>query len=59
MNFGPLFTTHLQGQIYAQPLLFNGTLLVVTEDNQVYGLDPGTGAIRWSRELGTPFNAAR
>ena len=53
-----VFKTPLQGQIYAQPLTANGTLLVATEDNWVYGLDPNTGAVRWARQLGTPVNAS-
>jgi hypothetical protein len=45
------------GQIYAQPLTANGTLLVVTEENWAYGLDPYTGAVRWERQVGTPVSA--
>ena len=54
-NFGQIFETPVQGQVYAQPLVSNGTLLVVTEDNWVYGLDPVTGAVKWSGNVGTPF----
>src|SRR5215471_9485522 len=35
------------GDIYAQPLVALNVLLIVTEDNWVYGLDPGNGAVRW------------
>ncbi len=52
-----VFKTPLQGQIYAQPLTANGTLLVATEDNWVYGLDPNSGAVRWAKQFGTPVNA--
>ncbi len=41
-----------QGQIYAQPLVADNTLLVVTEDDRAYGLDPVTGSIRWERKFG-------
>src|SRR5947209_13422894 len=51
-RFKRAFDDTLQGQVYAQPLVANGTLLVVTEKNRAYGLDPVTGAIRWERELG-------
>ncbi len=54
-GFGRIFSTAVNGQVYAQPLLDDGTLLVGTETNWIYGLDPATGAIRWSRQLGQPF----
>ena len=57
-NFGQLFSTALNGQVYAQPLVYNGTLLVVTEGNGIYGLDPATGAIQWSRVVGPPWNSS-
>lgn len=56
-QFGRLFTAPVTGQVYAQPLVFRDTLLVATEDNYVYGLDPATGAERWApRQVGTPFD---
>src|SRR5215218_6658861 len=57
-TFGVMFDTALPdgGQVYGQPVVHNGTLLVATERNGVYGLDPVNGAIKWSRNLGTPFN---
>lgn len=57
-HFEKTFEDKLQGQIYAQPLIANGTLLVVTEDDWAYGLDPVTGAVRWQRAVGTPANAS-
>jgi PQQ-like domain/Abnormal spindle-like microcephaly-assoc'd, ASPM-SPD-2-Hydin len=59
-SFGQLWSAPVEGQVYAQPLLDDGTLFVATEDNKVYGLDPTTGALQWSAplDLGTPFNAA-
>ena len=56
-SFGQLFSTAVSGQVYAQPLLSNGVLLAATENNMVYGLDPTTGAVKWSKGLGTPWNA--
>jgi hypothetical protein len=57
-TFGQLWSTPVEGQVYAQPLLDDGTLLVATEENKVYGLDPVTGALQWSQplNLGTPWN---
>jgi hypothetical protein len=59
-TFGQLWSTAVSGQVYAQPLLANGTLLVATENNLLYGLDPATGASKWSKplNLGTPWKAA-
>jgi outer membrane protein assembly factor BamB len=57
-GFGQNFEVPVQGQIYAQPLVSAGTLLVATEDNLVYGIDSETGEVRWHRSLGTPWNSA-
>ncbi len=59
-TFGQMWSTNVEGQVYAQPLLANGTLLVATEQNKVYGLDPATGALKWAKplNLGTPWNPA-
>jgi len=58
-TFGQMWSTSVDGQVYAQPLLANGTVIVATENNKVYGLDPATGALRWpALELGTPWKAA-
>lgn len=57
-DFGPIFDTSVQGEVYAQPLVSADTLLAATEDNWIYGIDPQSGAIRWSRNVGTPWNSA-
>ncbi|MHA3704869.1 choice-of-anchor D domain-containing protein [Jatrophihabitans sp. YIM 134969] len=57
-DFGRLFATHLDGQVYAQPIVANGTVLAATENDKVYGLDPETGAIRWTRDVGPAWPAA-
>jgi len=51
-NFGQLFATTVNGQVYAQPLVVGDTVLVSTENDWVYGLDAATGAIRWSHDVG-------
>ena len=62
-DFGPLFSTTVTGQIYAQPLIAKqsasstGTLIVATEQDNVYGMNPVSGAIDWSRSLGTPWSS--
>ncbi|GAB3586411.1 ricin-type beta-trefoil lectin domain protein [Calidifontibacter terrae] len=57
-DFGKLFATQLDGQIYAQPIVSKGVLLVATENNKVYGLNPVTGAITWSRSVGAAWPAS-
>ncbi|MGH3443873.1 MAG: PQQ-binding-like beta-propeller repeat protein [Nocardioidaceae bacterium] len=54
---GPLhraWTQRLRGAVYGEPLLVGGTLIVATERNYVYGLDPRTGRHRWRVHLGAP-----
>ncbi|MGH2865507.1 MAG: choice-of-anchor D domain-containing protein [Solirubrobacteraceae bacterium] len=55
-TFGRLWATPVEGQVYAQPLLDDGTLLVATEANRLYGLNPATGALKWSQSLGEPWD---
>ena len=56
-TFGQEWEADVEGQVYAQPLLDEDTLLVATERNRVYGLDPASGAKQWSTVLsGTPWN---
>jgi hypothetical protein len=56
-RFKQVFKDELHGQIYAQPLVANSTLLVVTEENWAYGLDPITGSVRWEKQLGVAVEA--
>ncbi len=64
-DFGQLYDITLPsvdgvppGQIYAQPVVSGGTMLVVTEDDNAYALDPTTGAVEWSRNFGTAWQSA-
>ncbi len=57
-GFQKLFSTKLAGSIYAQPLVYEGTLVATTEKARAYGLDPATGAMRWQRSFGTPFKSS-
>ena len=50
-----MFATAVSGQVYAQPLVAHDTMLVVTETDDVYGLDPVTGVVRWSRNVGAAW----
>jgi outer membrane protein assembly factor BamB len=48
------WTKPLKGAVYGEPLMINGTLIVATERNNVYALNPRTGHIRWRSHFGTP-----
>ncbi|MBV9844833.1 MAG: PQQ-binding-like beta-propeller repeat protein [Kutzneria sp.] len=50
--------TKLDGAVYGQPLMVGGRLLAATENDTVYALDPDTGAVQWSDNLGTPMPRA-
>ena len=54
-QFGQVFSTSVNGQVYAQPLVIGSTVIVTTENDWVYGLNAATGAIEWSTSLGTPW----
>jgi hypothetical protein len=54
-KFGRLFSTTVNGQVFAQPVVAGNTVIVATETDWVYGLNAATGAIEWSRRLGAPW----
>src|SRR4051795_2965020 len=49
------FAKTLDGQVYAQPLIANGRIYVVTENNTVYAFTTG-GRTVWQRHLGRPVD---
>src|SRR5215510_4307214 len=56
-QFGRIFKTSVNGQVYAQPLIIGNTLVVATENDWVYGLRAKTdaagpaGAVLWKTSL--------
>ncbi|MBI1375941.1 MAG: choice-of-anchor D domain-containing protein [Frankiales bacterium] len=56
-DFGGLFDATVDGQVYAQPLVQDSSVLVTTERARAYALDRLTGAVAWSRSFGAPFQA--
>ena len=44
----------LKGAVYGEPLVVHKLLVVATERDQVWGLDPTTGHKRWKVKLGKP-----
>jgi hypothetical protein len=57
-NFGQLFSTSVDGQVYAQPVVVGSTVIVATENNNVYGLNSATGAVKWTVNLGPAWPAS-
>jgi hypothetical protein len=53
-DFGELFDAQLNGQVYAQPLIVQPTVLTVTENDYAYGINSTTGTIEWSDNFGPP-----
>jgi len=45
---------HLDGAVYAEPLVINGHVIVVTEGDSLYSLDVSTGHIQWHTTVGRP-----
>jgi outer membrane protein assembly factor BamB len=44
----------LDGEIYAEPLIYGGIVYVATLNNSVYALDQSTGGLVWRNFLGSP-----
>ena len=47
----------LDGQLYGEPLVSSGRVYVATENDTVYALSSATGAVVWSKHLGSPVPA--
>ena len=56
-SFGQIFDTRVNGQVYGQPLNVGANVLVATENDYVYSINRNTGAVNWSTQLGTPWDA--
>ena len=57
-SFGKLFSTKLRGAIYAQPLIYDGDVIVTTEKAYAYAINATSGEIVWKRSFGKPFLAS-
>jgi outer membrane protein assembly factor BamB len=53
-----IWSTQLDGQVYAEPLVVGNRVYAATENNTVYALNAATGRIAWRRHLGTPVDAS-
>jgi predicted secreted protein len=52
------WTAHLDGGVFGEPLVARGTLIVATENDSVYGLNPANGAHRWRTHLASPESSS-
>lgn len=52
----PAFSRTLDGAVYGSPILAGANVIVATENNTVYALNPTTGAVAWSRHLRSPVS---
>ena len=48
------WTAHLDGAVYAQPLVVGGMVIAATEHDSVYALNRRTGAVIWATSIGRP-----
>jgi len=48
----------LDGQVYAEPMLCGGSLIVATENDTVYSLNATSGAVLWRTHVGTPMQGS-
>ena len=53
------WSTHLDGAVYAEPLVVDGRVLVATEADSLYALDPRTGQVQWQTNIGSPVPLAQ
>jgi outer membrane protein assembly factor BamB len=44
----------LDGAIYGQPIVVGGVIVVATENDSLYGLNPNNGQVVWRTNVGTP-----
>jgi outer membrane protein assembly factor BamB len=49
-----LWTTPLDGAVYAEPLVVAGRVLAATESDTLYALDERTGRVLWHVSVGSP-----
>ncbi len=48
------WSADLDGAVYAEPLGVGGRVIVATENDSVYALEPANGGVAWRRTLGKP-----
>lgn len=54
---GPRWKTHLGGQIFASPVITDGTAYIGTTAGTLFAVDLADGSLRWGSALGYPIYA--
>jgi outer membrane protein assembly factor BamB len=49
-----IWSSQLDGAVYAEPLVVGKHVIVATEGDSLYALDPTTGQVQWQTNVGTP-----
>ena len=53
-SLSKLWSMPLDGAVYAEPLVVGTHVIVATEGDSLYALDPTTGSVQWRTTVGTP-----
>ncbi|MGZ3626955.1 MAG: outer membrane protein assembly factor BamB family protein [Ktedonobacteraceae bacterium] len=53
-SLSKIWSTSLDGSVYAEPLVVGNRVIVATEGDSLYALDPTTGSVQWHTNVGTP-----
>ncbi len=53
-SLSKIWRTQLDGSVYAEPLVVGNRIIVATEGDSLYALNPGSGSILWHTNVGTP-----
>jgi outer membrane protein assembly factor BamB len=53
-SLSKIWSTQLDGSVYAEPLVVGNHVIVATEGDSLYALDPNTGSMQWHTNVGTP-----
>ncbi|MGA2015169.1 MAG: PQQ-binding-like beta-propeller repeat protein, partial [Solirubrobacteraceae bacterium] len=57
LPFSSAWSAGVDGQMWGQPLVFDGLVVAATENDTVYAFDESTGAMVWRVSVGTPVPA--
>lgn len=53
-QFAPAWNIHLDGAVYAEPLVVKEQVIVATEGDSLYSLNARTGQVQWRTNFGSP-----